>query len=165
MAQVAWHLRWTITSASPITLAPMPISFVVVVQSVSRVWLFATLWIVVRQAPLQARKLEWVAISFSRGSSRTRGWTCVSFIGRWTLHHWTTWEAWSVTFGKEAGIIQGALGDRREVPTIPDSTVVSMELGLESSSLISGSLEPFSFKSVLPSILYQWAFLLIFSLL
>ena len=60
-----------------------------------------------------------------------------------------------VTFGKEAGIIQGALGDRREVPTIPDSTVVSMELGLESSCLISGSLEPFSFKSVLPSILYQ----------
>ena len=60
-----------------------------------------------------------------------------------------------VTFGKEAGIIQGALRDRREVPTIPDSTVVSMELGLESSCLNSGSLEPFSFKSVLPSILYQ----------
>ena len=27
---------------------------------------------------LQARILEWVAISFSRGSSRPRNWTCVS---------------------------------------------------------------------------------------
>ena len=29
---------------------------------------------------LQARTLEWVAISFSRGSSRPRDWTCVSRI-------------------------------------------------------------------------------------
>ena len=37
---------------------------------------------------LQARKLEWVAISFSRGSSRPRNWTFVSyvFIGRWVLY-------------------------------------------------------------------------------
>ena len=38
----------------------------------SRVRLFATLWTVAHQAPLsifQARVLEWVAISFSRGSS------------------------------------------------------------------------------------------------
>ena len=35
-----------------------------------------------------ARVLEWVAISFSRGSSRPRGWTKVSFIaGR----HFTIW--------------------------------------------------------------------------
>ena len=37
---------------------------------------------------LQARILEWVAISFSRGSSWPGNWTCISqisCIGRWTL--------------------------------------------------------------------------------
>ena len=45
---------------------------------------------------LQARILEWVAISFSRGSSRPRDRTQVSRIscnGRWILFHWATWEA------------------------------------------------------------------------
>ena len=36
----------------------------------------------------QARTGEWVAISFSRGSSRTRDWTHFSCIGRWILYHW-----------------------------------------------------------------------------
>ena len=39
----------------------------------------------------QARTLEWVAISSSRGSSRPRDWTlvsCVFCIGRWILNHW-----------------------------------------------------------------------------
>ena len=40
----------------------------------------------------QARTLEWVAISFSRGSSRLRDWICISCIGRWILYHWATWE-------------------------------------------------------------------------
>ena len=60
----------------------------------------------------QARILEWVAISFSRGSSQFRDWTWVSCIGDrfftiWatrqaksyinkyklnTVHPWTTWE-------------------------------------------------------------------------
>ena len=41
----------------------------------------------------QARILEWVAVSFSRGSSWPRNWSCiswVSYIGRWTLHYWDT---------------------------------------------------------------------------
>ena len=45
----------------------------------------------------QARVLEWVAISYSRGSSsRPRDWThvsCVSCIGRWILYHCATWKA------------------------------------------------------------------------
>ena len=41
----------------------------------------------------RARMLEWVAISFSRGSSLTRDWTCVSCIGRKILYHWDSWEA------------------------------------------------------------------------
>ena len=39
---------------------------------------------------LQARILEWVAISFSRGSSQPRDQTQVSYvssIGRWVLYH------------------------------------------------------------------------------
>ena len=45
---------------------------------------------------LQARILQWVAISFSRGSSWPRDQThvsCVPYSGRWILDHCTTWEA------------------------------------------------------------------------
>ena len=38
----------------------------------------------------QARILEWIAISFSRGSSRPRDPIQVSWIARWVLYHWAT---------------------------------------------------------------------------
>ena len=44
----------------------------------------------------QAKTLEWVATSSSRGSSPSRDRTqvsCVSCIGRWILYHCATWEA------------------------------------------------------------------------
>ena len=41
----------------------------------------------------QARILEWIAISYPRGSSQPRDWTQVSYIGKWILYHWATWEA------------------------------------------------------------------------
>ena len=41
---------------------------------------------------LQARILEWVAMSSSRWSSRPRDWTCVCCSGRWILYHFATWE-------------------------------------------------------------------------
>ena len=41
----------------------------------------------------QARRLEWVAISFSRGSSQPRDRTHVSCIGRQTFYHWATRES------------------------------------------------------------------------
>ena len=66
----------------------------------SRVWLFVTLWIVAHQAPLpmgilQARILEWVAMSSSRGSSWPKNRThvsCVSYIAggffiQWPITH------------------------------------------------------------------------------
>ena len=37
--------------------------------------------------------LEWVPISFSRGSSWLRDQTCISCIGRQILYHWTTRKA------------------------------------------------------------------------
>ena len=40
----------------------------------------------------QARVLEWVAISSSRGSYWPKDETCVSGIGRHILYHWATWE-------------------------------------------------------------------------
>ena len=62
----------------------------------SRVWFFATLWIVAGQAPLsteilQARILAWVAMLSSMGSSWPRDRTRISYvshIGRRVLYHW-----------------------------------------------------------------------------
>ena len=62
---------------------------------------YVTPWTIACQAPLsmgilQAYILEWVAISFSRGSSQPRDPTrlsCVSCIGRRVLYHCATWEA------------------------------------------------------------------------
>ena len=50
---------------------------------------------------LQARILQWVAISSSRGSSQPRDRThlsCVSCIGRKILNHHATWEALDFTY-------------------------------------------------------------------
>ena len=44
----------------------------------------------------QSRILEWVAISYSRGSSQPRDQTHISRVScivRWVLYHWATWEA------------------------------------------------------------------------
>ena len=50
----------------------------------------------------QARILEWVAISYSRGSSRPRDWVQIfgiTCIGRQILYHCTTWEAPQLSSG------------------------------------------------------------------
>ena len=41
----------------------------------------------------QAGIVEWIAISFSRGSSQPRDRTCISCTGRQILYHWATREA------------------------------------------------------------------------
>ena len=61
------------------------------VKSLSRVQLFANSWVVAHQAPpsmgfFQARVLEWIAISFSRGSSHPKDWTRVSPDCKQTLY-------------------------------------------------------------------------------
>ena len=47
----------------------------------------------------QARILEWVAISSSRGSCQPRNQTCIVCVGRLILYHWATREApdWTIT--------------------------------------------------------------------
>ena len=77
-------------------------------QSLSYVQLFATPWTVAHQAPLsmeicQARILEWVVISYSRGSSQPEiepASLAASCTGRWKLYHCTTWEvpSWRYIF-------------------------------------------------------------------
>ena len=68
------------------------------VKSLSRVRLFVTPWTVAYHTPgishgiFQARVLEWVAISFSRGSSRPRNWTLVSRIVGRCFTIWATRE-------------------------------------------------------------------------
>ena len=51
------------------------------------------------QGILQARILQWVAISFSRVYSQPRDRTCVSCNGRWIAYHWATREALILTLG------------------------------------------------------------------
>ena len=67
------------------------------VKSFSRVWLFVTPWTVACQAPLsmgllQATVLEWIAISFSRGSCQPRDRTQVSHILDRCFTVWATRE-------------------------------------------------------------------------
>ena len=69
-----------------------------VLSRFSRVRLFVTLWTCSPPGSsvhgiLQAGILEWVAISFSKGSSQPRDRTHISCIGKGVLYHWTTWEA------------------------------------------------------------------------
>ena len=62
----------------------------------------------------QARILEWVAISFSRGSSWPRSWThisCISCMGRWVVYHWATWEA-STVWGHSKKMVVDEPGSR-----------------------------------------------------
>ena len=71
------------------------------VKSLRRVWLFATPAGSSIHGIFQARVLEWVAISFCRGSSRPRDRTRIScFAGRrFTI--WATRETFALTEGWE----------------------------------------------------------------
>ena len=53
----------------------------------------------------QARVLEWVAISFSKGYSWPRDWTRVSCMGRWILYHWARGYTHLITFLKSNNIL------------------------------------------------------------
>ena len=66
---------------------------------------FATPWTVAHQGfsvhrISQARILEWVVISFSRGS-QPRDQTHISCIGRWILYHWAIWKAFHWKWEKQ----------------------------------------------------------------
>ena len=74
------------------------------IQSLSRVWFFASSWIVACQGSsvygISQARMEWTVISSSRASSWPRDWAHVSFFscsGRQILYHCLTWEVyWNV---------------------------------------------------------------------
>ena len=73
-------------------------------ELLSGVQLTATPWTAARQAPLsmkfsQARILEWVAISSSRGSSQPRDQTQVSYVSSIGRQFFTTSAAWGAHLG------------------------------------------------------------------
>ena len=79
-----WACKWTVLNVqwSEVT-------------SLSHVRLFATPWTVAHQAPpsmgfSMARILEWVVLSFSRGSSQPRDWTRVSLLAGKHFNLWAT---------------------------------------------------------------------------
>ena len=91
---------WAPPGVSDTPLASQHFLFVVV-YSLSCVWLFCDLMDCSLPGSSvhgisQARILEWVAVSFSRGSSRPRDQTLISCIGRWIYFHWATWEGSTV---------------------------------------------------------------------
>ena len=75
----------------------------------SRVWFFVTAWIVASvHGIFQARILEWVAITFSRGSSQPGidtpppRFLCPLYC-RQFLYHWTIWEV--LTWGYSSALL------------------------------------------------------------
>ena len=79
-------------------LSRVRLTWCAVLCSLSRVWLFCDpVDCSPPASPIhgvsQARILEWVAISSSRGPSQPRDRTHVSCIGRQSLYHYAAWEA------------------------------------------------------------------------
>ena len=87
-------------------------------QSLSHVWLFATLWTAAHPPTgfsihgiFRVTVLEWVVISFPRGSSWPREWTCISCIGRQILCHWAYLGShnWALSWELRADSSDGCL--------------------------------------------------------
>ena len=91
---------------------------------------------------LQARRLEWVAISFSRGSSKPGGWTRVSHIAGGFLTVWATREAlYAENIIGNAGLDEAQAGIRiagRNISNLrsADDTTLKAESKEELKSLL-----------------------------
>ena len=66
----------------------------------------------------QARILDWVAISFSRGSFWPRDWTLISWIGRWVLYHWVTGKAENIGGKMNIQSPSGEEGTQKEMSSV-----------------------------------------------
>ena len=80
---------------------------------------FETLWIVVHQAPLSmgfSRQEYWnrVAISSSRGSSRLRDWTRISWVSYITDRFFIHWAIREVPIDNYSKVLMSGVGDREE---------------------------------------------------
>ena len=81
------------------------------VKLLSRVWLFAPHNCSLPSSSIhglsQARILEWVAISFSRGSSQSRDWTQASCIAGGFFTSWATWRG--IIICRQTGLSETSL--------------------------------------------------------
>ena len=98
---------------------------------------------------LQARTLEGVTLPSPRGSSRHRGWTCVSCIGGWILYHWATWEAprWLKIMGvysQSAGLVPRGDSEREYAHASVPASGGCGSPGLVDHHSISGSVFPWA---------------------
>ena len=87
--------EWALKSDANLFIFVPALSCVLCAYLISQVWPLVTPWTVARQAPLfmgilQARILEWVAISSSKGSSWLRDQTQVSHIACRFFTIWAT---------------------------------------------------------------------------
>ena len=82
--------------------------------------------------------LEWVAISFSRGSSQPRDQTCISCIDRWILYHWATREALSLQVYclSKSTYHSSALGKPKPRQGLPLDSKYNLVLGMAAVGLI-----------------------------
>ena len=104
LRRARWHSFMTCKNLKNKCLAPgfpqsKPLTFTrVCAQSFSHVWLFATPWTAPGSSVhgvFQARVLEWVAISYSRGSSWPRDCThvsCISYLSKGILYYLRDWK-------------------------------------------------------------------------
>ena len=91
-----WVSFWPLICSETLSKAHHFLRDCVHAWMLSCVWLCATSRTVAHQAPLSKelpRILEWIVISFSRGSSPPRDQICVSCTDRHILYHWVTREA------------------------------------------------------------------------
>ena len=104
------------TSTSALLTMPEPLTmWREEVKSLSCIWLFTTPWTVAYQAPpmgfsRQEWILEWVANSFSRGSSPPRDWTWVSRIVGRCFTVWATREVFDYVDHNKLWKILQAMG-------------------------------------------------------
>ena len=113
---------------------------------------------------LQPRILEWVATSFSRGSSQPRDWTCISCIGRQILYHSSPgkpsrWVCWATE--TSSGVICYGMKYRLSSPRwqLVSGSVAQGLLGWLSSLLLTSiSGKQLSSASSLPHWPQPWDF-------
>ena len=87
----------------------------------------------------QARIQEWIAISFSRGSSQPRDQTCISCIGGRRFNLWATGDAQKIMWNAGLDEVQaGNKFSRRNIsnPRYADDTTLMVESEEELKSLL-----------------------------
>ena len=144
---------------------PAELLCVVCAQSLSHVWLSVTpmTWSPPGSSLhgiLQARILEWVALSFCRESSWPRDWTNISCLGRWILHVGSLNGGSLEGISSPLGLLGWLEGPRRASPIVQEAAVTYPHLLPADHVSVLMELPPSSRKSPFHDlILLQWWYL------